>query len=118
MAAGCKKLETFNLFSCNNITADGLKEFTNLIELALGMCRNINDPGVAVLLESCKELKTFILSGCDLNGVGFAVLPEGYPKLEILDLSYCDDINDASLGYIAKSMSKSKKGLVCFGVIV
>ena len=46
-------------------------------------------PVVAVLLKSCKELKTLILSNCDsINGTRFAVLPEVYPNLEGLDLSY------------------------------
>lgn len=97
--AGIKKLEglsdlkTLSLFGCSKITDVGLEsigKFKKLKMLSLGACHKITDVGLTHLMN-LKDLESLDLRACvKITYKGLEPLVEALPKLNYLNLVYCD----------------------------
>lgn len=84
------KIEALNISWNNNITDQGIKNFTNLKILNAGLCQNITDESLANMTR-LEEL--YIQSNNHITGIHFKKMK----KLKVLDISCCKRIKDKYL---------------------
>ncbi len=132
LAQHCPDLRFLNLTMCYDLTVETLSlladKCPNLRSLSFNNCKLLTDDHIAVLAQRCRKLEVLILSGCslltdntivalsrycpnlrtlDLRQFRFAqesisMLANGFPRLESLDLSECQDLDDESIELFAE----------------
>lgn len=104
----CHALEELDLTD-NEVDDEGLKSIARCSKLSilkLGICLNITDEGLSHIGKSCSKLVELDLyRSAGITGLGIQEVARGCPSLETVNVSYCNDITDASL----MSLSKCKR---------
>ena len=95
-----RKFRTGNIDDAGlDILADGCKD---LRDLDLSWCGSITDAGLASLAGGCKDLRKLNLHYCEsITDAGLASLAVGCKDLRDLDLRSCERITDAGLASLA-----------------
>uniref|UniRef100_V5EN44 Uncharacterized protein n=2 Tax=Kalmanozyma brasiliensis (strain GHG001) TaxID=1365824 RepID=V5EN44_KALBG len=98
LAATAVNLETLDISRCRSIDADGVRAIFAIQQnetetSAVVKDRNIKSP--------FRELRAAGVPGFDSETL--AQLGRHWPNLEVLDLSYCSDINDAAVAALVSS---------------
>ncbi|PIN26329.1 Leucine rich repeat protein [Handroanthus impetiginosus] len=104
----CPFVEELDLTD-NEIDDEGLKSISRcsrLTSLKLGICLNITDEGLTRIGMCCSKLKELDLyRSAGIADSSILAISRGCPGLEIINISYCKMITDASL----RSLSKCSK---------
>lgn len=104
-----KKLTSFTLEDCDNITEIGFKNFVkhlcNLEVLDLTWCEGLTDGCLKTLGECCVNIFRLSLRGCDwVTEVGVRHLVENLKELTELDFKWSHGINDATVKLVTKNL--------------
>lgn len=101
----CHSLEELDLTD-NEIDDEGLKSISRcskLSSLKLGICLNITNEGLTYVGMSCSKLVELDLyRSAGVTDSGISAITNGCPILQMINLSYCNDITDSSLISLAK----------------
>ncbi|KAI3441434.1 uncharacterized protein J3R85_002345 [Psidium guajava] len=104
----CHALEELDLTD-NEVDNEGLKYIARCSKLSilkLGICLNISDEGLSHIGKSCSKLVELDLyRSAGISGLGILEVARGCPSLQMINVSYCNDITDTSL----MSLSKCKR---------
>jgi len=109
------KLKTLILRSTNIsfVHADSLTSSYPLMKsIDLSHCGNLNDAGFFSFLNKMGgELKTLSLRSTNISFVHADSLTNCYPSIELIDLSYCSNLNDAGIFSFLKKVGVELKSL-------
>lgn len=114
IATSCKNLKTLHLRSCDfRMTDEGVVHFVqncrSLEDVYLSPCRQLTSRSVAVVGESCRQLRSLGAYGMrDLHDQVLIDVVSKAPRLESLYLGDTS-ITDNSIVVIANSCSKLKR---------
>ncbi|XP_075254991.1 uncharacterized protein LOC142346599 [Convolutriloba macropyga] len=102
-------LNVLNLSECSNLTNSGAlliaAHCKNLTNLSLCWCWEIDDVGILPIVTECSKMVEMDLTGMHkLTGHSFLVIPVKMPKLTLLKLEMCNDVDDEVLHMVVIQM--------------
>ncbi|XP_065200656.1 F-box/LRR-repeat protein 14-like [Planococcus citri] len=115
IANGLKRLKSLNLRSCWNVSDQGIrliagqtdKKTGNLTLERLGLqdCQHLSDEALKCISIGLTSITSINLSFCiNISDVGLKYLAK-IPSLRELNLSSCDNVSDAGVAYLAEAGS-------------
>ncbi|GAC73828.1 F-box protein containing LRR [Moesziomyces antarcticus T-34] len=98
LAACAPKLEVLDVSRCANVDGEGIRAFFAIQESELNNSALLKERNVR---SKFRELHAAGVAGFD--SATLAQLGRHWPTLEVLDLSYCSDVNDAAVAALVSS---------------
>lgn len=106
MIDNCPHLSKIDLSSNIQLNYSGwglLRKLKNLSALDISRCHQVNEQDFKVIMQACKEVTMFSLSGCTgLRDQAFYQLARHVPKLSSLDVSRCHIYDGALIDLATK----------------
>ena len=82
----------------------------NVEELNLNGCREISDKSLVYISKSCKNLKRLeVYWNCRINDFCIKKIASASPELEIINLSGCKYLSDASITFLVQQCPKIRE---------
>ncbi|KAL9056519.1 MAG: hypothetical protein Q9162_002895 [Coniocarpon cinnabarinum] len=110
VARHCRRLKRLKLNDCSQLTDLSVFAFADnchdILEIDLFRCSNITDQAVTALIKEGKQLRELRLAQClRVTDEAFLQLPtdQVYDALRILDLTDCNELQDAGLTKIVQA---------------
>lgn len=110
VARSCRHLKRLKLNNCAQLSDRSIIAFAlncrHLLEIDLQNCRNLEDASITTLLTEGPNLRELRLAHCArITDQAFLQLPpdQTYDALRILDLTDCNDLNDAGIQRIVSA---------------
>ena len=102
MALNCPGLQRLGLETSPDVTNNGIaavaEKFSDLQELNVAFCENINDGALMAL----KNLTRLDMAGCNITDRGVIAVARNCPDLEVLNLWDCTNITDAGVRALSR----------------
>ena len=102
MALNCPGLQRLGLETSPGVTNTGIaavaEKFSDLQELNVAFCENINDGGLMAL----KNLTRLDMAGCNITDTGVIAVARNCPDLEVLNLWDCTNITDEGVRELSR----------------
>ncbi|SPO42597.1 uncharacterized protein PSANT_00280 [Moesziomyces antarcticus] len=98
LAACAPKLEVLDVSRCANVDGEGIRAFSAIQESELNNSALLKERNVG---SKFRELHAAGVAGFD--SATLAQLGRHWPNLEVLDVSYCSDVNDAAVAALVSS---------------
>lgn len=99
-------LRSLNLSYCETFTTTKLVQLTQLEDLSLVYCKQVNDAFVKTLTQTMGSIKKLDLWGCKSITDNALQLLATYSTLQFLDLTYCN-VSDVAIKHLIQ-VSKVK----------
>ena len=99
------------VFKGRTYTGEEFRQLFSLLTYTVTMVDlshcEVTDKGIASLAESCPQLETVTLVGCNaVTGEGVASLAKCCPRLAMVDFGFCSKVTDQAVQSVAKSCRK------------
>lgn len=113
---GLPNLERLNLSGCYNLTDKWLegafvRQVPTLVELDLGMCKQITDSSLDKISKFLPCLEILDLGGCSgITNTSLQMIADGLKRLKKLNVRSCRHVSDIGISHLAGLNGKSSEG--------
>ncbi|PRP80267.1 hypothetical protein PROFUN_12734 [Planoprotostelium fungivorum] len=109
IAQNCPQLEILNLSRCSKVTDESMTAVADgcpsLNTLYMSLCSLVTNNGLSDVFEKCSNLTILELNGCreSVNASSLSVLARCCPKIQLLDLTGCLNVDAECISIISSS---------------